>query len=265
MEAAADASPDTSQGASKGVSQAGRPFGILGLCLSLIGLAVLALIGTLVICGLILAVVATVMGWQHFGEVLRQALNNNASEAFEMRGLLAAVLAFYVAVAGAVLIAAKWRGGAKWRDLVGWLPFRVSDWRTWAIMAGALAYSAAASVVIGHFWHSTAQLTIPSDWLAAAILFVIAAVVAPVTEELLFRGWIYTSLRFAWGFWPALLISSVLFALAHYDQTHIYALAVFPIGMVIGIIRERAGIKASIVFHAINNLAAFCLAAIGNG
>jgi membrane protease YdiL (CAAX protease family) len=261
MEAAAD----TSQDASRDVSQAARPFGILGLCLSLIGIAVLTLIGTALICVLVLAVVATAMGWQHFGDLARQAFDGGGNETFEMRGLLAAVVAFYVAVAGSVLVAAKWRGGAKWRDLVGWIPFRVSDWRIWAIMAGALAYSAAASLVIGHYApHSATQLTIPSDWLAAAMFFVIAAIVAPVTEELLFRGWIYTALRFSWGFWPALLISSVLFAAAHYDKTHFYALAVFPIGLVIGILRERAGIKASIVFHAINNLAAFCLAAFGN-
>ncbi len=251
--------------AGQDVRREGRPFGILGLCLSLIGLAVLAVIGTALVGAVILAVVATAMGWQHFGEVARQALDSG-NETFEMRCLLVGVLAFYFAVAGAILIAAKWRGGVKWRDLVGWLPFRVSDWRVWALMAGALAYSAMASVLFAHFWpHSTAQLTIPSDRLAAVMLFVMAAVVAPVTEELLFRGWIYTALRFTWGFWPALLISSALFAIAHYDQTHFYALAVFPIGMVIGIIRERAGIKASIVFHAINNFAAFCLAAIGTG
>lgn len=266
MEAAADAGQDANRDASQDGSRAARPFGVLGLCLSLIGLAALTLIGTALIGALIVAVVATVMGWQHFGDLARQAFAGSGSDTFEMRALLAAVLAFYVAVAAAVLIAAKWRAGANWRDLLGWRSFRLSDWRIWAIVAGALVYSAAASLALGHFWpHSSAELAIPPDRLAAVMLFVVAAVVAPVTEELLFRGWIYTSLRFSWGFWPALLISSVLFALAHYDKTHFYALAVFPIGVVIGLLRERAGIKASIMFHAINNLAAFCLAVIGNG
>jgi membrane protease YdiL (CAAX protease family) len=261
MNAVADAGQDLGQD----VGRAGRPFGVLGLCLSLIGLAVLALIGTALICAAVVAVVATAMGWQHFGDVARQAFAHG-NETFETRCLLAAVLAFYVAVAAAILVAAKWRGGAKWRDLIGWLPFRLSDWRVWAIMAAALAYSAGTGIALAHVApHSPLQLMIPSDPAAASMLFIVAAVVAPVTEELLFRGWIYTALRFSWGFWPALLISSTLFALAHYDRTHFYALAVFPIGLAIGLIRERAGIKASIVFHAINNFAAFALAALGAG
>lgn len=243
-----------------------KPFGILGLCLSLIGLAVLALIGTALISLVLLAVAAVSVGWQPLVDLAKQAFDGG-NEVFEMRFLLAAVLAFYLAVAMAIFIAARWRGSAEWRDLIGWRGFRPSDWRIWAIMAGALAYSATASVVLGHFWpHSTAQLTVPTDPAAAIMLFVIAAVAAPVTEEMLFRGWIYTALRFNWGFWAALLISSALFAIAHYDQTHFYALAVFPIGIAIGFIRERTGsIKPAIVFHAINNFAAFCLAAIGSG
>ncbi len=37
----------------------------------------------------------------------------------------------------------------------------------------------------------------------------------------------------------------------------------FPIGLALGVIRERTGsVKASITYHAINNLAAFCLSAL---
>lgn len=256
---------DAEVDAGQKLNQTARPFGVLGLCLSLIGLAALAVIGTLLVSVAVVAVVATAMGWQHFADIARQSLDGG-DDTFEMRCLLGVGLAFYLAVAGAILIAAKWRGGARWRDLIGWLPFRLSDWRVWAIMAGTFAYSVGASIVFSHFWpHSTAQLTVPSDRVAAVMLFVIAAIVAPITEELLFRGWIYTALRFSWGFWPALLISSILFALAHYDATHFYALAVFPIAIAMGVIRERAGIKASIVFHAINNFAAFCVAALGGG
>ena len=94
----------------------------------------------------------------------------------------------------------------------------------------------------------------------------LAVLIAPVTEELLFRGWIYTGLRFHWGLWPALLTTSALFACAHYENTHLYALAVFPIGLALGVIRERTGsVKASILFHALNNFVAFGLMMLSGG
>ena len=89
---------------------------------------------------------------------------------------------------------------------------------------------------------------------------------APFTEELLFRGWIYTSLRFSFGLWPAVLASAAVFGFAHYEDTHLYALAVFPVGIALALIRERTGsVKASMLFHAFNNLIAFCAAALNIG
>jgi membrane protease YdiL (CAAX protease family) len=165
----------------------------------------------------------------------------------------------------AIVIAARWRGKSQWRDLIGWRPFRLGDRWVWLIMLAALIYSVTADSLIGHFFpHAPAQLSIPSDRVTAGALFALAVVFAPIAEELLFRGWIYTALRAHWGLWPALLTSSALFAFAHYEGTHLYALAVFPIGLALGLIRERTGsIKVSIGYHAFNNLAAFALAALG--
>ena len=182
-----------------------------------------------------------------------------------IRVLFLLLLVFHIAIAVAIVIAARWQGKSQWRDLIGWKPFRLGDRLIWVIMLAALIYSVSADTLIGHFFpHPPAQLSVPSDQVSAIALFALAAIVAPITEELLFRGWIYTALRFRWGLWPALLTSSALFAFAHYEGTHLYALAVFPIGLALGVIRERTGsIKVSIGYHAFNNLAAFCLAALG--
>jgi membrane protease YdiL (CAAX protease family) len=54
------------------------------------------------------------------------------------------------------------------------------------------------------------------DHTLLVVLFAIIVVgAAPITEELLFRGFIFGGLRKAWGVWPAVLLSSALFGVAH--------------------------------------------------
>ena len=104
------------------------------------------------------------------------------------------------------------------------------------------------------------------DPAAALGLSVLAVVFAPGVEELVFRGWIFTHLRRDFSFATALLASSVVFAGLHYDSTHLYALAVFPVGLALGAMREITGsIKPTIAFHAFNNFLACCLSFVGPG
>ena len=96
-------------------------------------------------------------------------------------------------------------------------------------------------------------------------LFVTLAVVAaPVTEELLFRGWLYTGLRSRLAAGTTILVTAALFGLAHWERTHLYALAVFPVGLALGFIRERTGtIRATMTFHAAYNGFACLLLILG--
>ena len=90
-----------------------------------------------------------------------------------------------------------------------------------------------------------------------ALTVLLAVVMAPLAEELFFRGWLYTSLRARFSFVTALTVTSVLFGLAHFEKTGIYALAVMPVGFVLGFVRERTGsVVATIAIHAIYNGAA---------
>ncbi len=247
---------------SEAVPQA-EPLGPLGLLLSLVAIAALSIILTALM-GIAMALVAAlVMGPSAFLNALDAAVRDSDSLT-AVRALFVLMLAFHIAIAVAIVVAARWRGKSRWRDLIGWRSFRLGDKWVWLIMLAALIYSVGADSLIGHFFpHRPAQLSIPSDQVVAIALFALAVVFAPIAEELLFRGWIYTALRAHWGLWPALLISSALFGFAHYEGTHLYALAVFPIGLALGLIRERTGsIKVSIGYHAFNNLAAFALAAL---
>ena len=61
-------------------------------------------------------------------------------------------------------------------------------------------------------------------------------------------------------------ISALLFALAHYERTHLYALAVLPVGLILGAARERAGtFWATASLHALYNFSGWLLTALGAG
>lgn len=235
-----------------------KPFDFVGLCIGLITIFAFSLLVTIVAGTIATAVAAVLMGWQGLIDAMHAVLAHSDRE----RSVLVAIsLVIYFGVAAGVFAVARWRGKTKWRELIGWQPFRLLDRRIWMIIAAALIYSVLANAALDHFVsHPPEQLTIPTDPGAAAALFILAVFFAPVTEELVFRGWLYTGLRYNWGVWPALLATSALFAAAHYERTHLYALAVFPIGLALGVIRECTGsVRASIFFHAINNFAAFGL------
>ena len=85
------------------------------------------------------------------------------------------------------------------------------------------------------------------------VVAVIAVVVAPITEEILFRGLIYPTLRRYLGPLGAISVSAGAFAVLH---VHLPTLApLFVIGFVLAYLYERTGsLTASIAAHAANNL-----------
>jgi membrane protease YdiL (CAAX protease family) len=96
-----------------------------------------------------------------------------------------------------------------------------------------------------------AHLNTPQT-IASAVL---AIVVAPVVEELYFRGIVFRSLRDRHGFWVGALVSGVIFGLVHYvpapwqDSMLLQAIMVFT-GIALAWIYERRGnLVADIAAH----------------
>lgn len=88
------------------------------------------------------------------------------------------------------------------------------------------------------------------------LVFAIAAIAAPLTEELLFRGCLYGFLRQSTGRATALAISSVLFALIHAHPATTPALAVFAVGL--ALLYEYTGsLWAPIAVHSAFNMLNF--------
>jgi membrane protease YdiL (CAAX protease family) len=98
---------------------------------------------------------------------------------------------------------------------------------------------------------------IPEAFGAGTIGFIIAAmmvaVLAPVAEELFFRGFLYQALRQRWGVNVAVIASGVLFSLAHFNLYLLVPIAV--IGFALAYLYERSdSLGPPIMLHALNNL-----------
>jgi hypothetical protein len=88
------------------------------------------------------------------------------------------------------------------------------------------------------------------------LAFITLIIIAPVFEEVLFRGYLYGKLRKAVPIWLAILIVSVVFAVVH-GQWNV-ALDVFVLSIVLCILREMTGnIWAGILLHMCKNGLAF--------
>ncbi len=90
--------------------------------------------------------------------------------------------------------------------------------------------------------------------LMALFVFVVVVFVAPVCEEIVYRGLLWGAVeKHGAGRWPAFALTTLLFALAHFELTRTPLLLVVAIP--IGLARVYTGrLPASIVAHQVNNL-----------
>ena len=239
-----------------------RPYGILGLLLSLLGVLVIASGVLAGFAGLFALINGLLFGWADVGDSF-SALTAGSLDQVATAGLLVGSAA-YVAAAFAIYAMARRRAGDGWRSLLGWTSFR-TDRIFWALLAGAVAYQMVAGALV-RFIHPEAKnwLILPDGPLGVASAVLLIAVLAPICEELLFRGWIFTALRWRYGFASALWVTAVLFALAHWEKTYLYALAILPMGLLLGYLRERTGsTRATILFHTLYNSAGLAVSFLG--
>jgi membrane protease YdiL (CAAX protease family) len=164
------------------------------------------------------------------------------------------VSGLYLGVAIATVGAAVLRGRRDWGRLVAL--DRVRHWRDLAVIAAiTLVYITLATYAVEHARDRSLLISGPTDVLLAGTIVVNLVILAPVAEELLFRGWLYTGLRGRLGFAPSFLLTVASFAAIHWDPGHRRILQVLPLAIALGILRERAGsIKPTIALHAVYNL-----------
>ena len=134
----------------------------------------------------------------------------------------------------------------------------------WLALAVAPLFNLVSSVALGALAPDSGNMpptpTDPAQWF---LLFAVAVVIGPICEEMLFRGWLFTALRTRQPFGNAAWITAALFAVMHIGYGALYALLIFPVGLVLAFARERYGsIKPTIVIHGLFNATALILAFI---
>ena len=93
------------------------------------------------------------------------------------------------------------------------------------------------------------------------LFFLVAGMIGPVAEEIFFRGIIYGFFR-RWGVLAALILSSVMFVLAHLATTGIPVTQIVG-GIIFAIAYEKEGsLMVPITIHALGNMAIFTLSLV---
>ncbi len=93
-------------------------------------------------------------------------------------------------------------------------------------------------------------------------MIIASVVIAPICEEILFRGFIYNCLKRACGMWPAILASSLLFGAIHTSLLQILPLSIFAILLCLAYERAQSiwlPIAIHAIFNGISVIAIICL------
>jgi membrane protease YdiL (CAAX protease family) len=181
---------------------------------------------------------------------------------FELAVTLIAQSAGHLGVAGWL---SRTRGSGSWAEDFG---LRIRSRDVWGIAVGVLLQLVVA-VVVGPIVQLFAPEDAPQQGVAeiaervqgavGKLVFVVLIVaLAPVVEEVVFRGMLLSRLRRSMSAWPAIVTSAAVFALIHrlLDPDATFAVpGLFVVGLVLGWLAIRDGDLSTPIFvHAGVNL-----------
>jgi uncharacterized protein len=141
----------------------------------------------------------------------------------------------------------------------GLRPFRSSAFG-W-IFAALVVYLVLASVYTVLFDPPSEQLPngledADRDVLLAVATGVLLIGIAPLAEELFFRGFIYQALRNSYGVLPGAILSGLIFGAIHLELFKIVQLAI--LGVILALLFEKTrSLWSPIILHGVNNSLAF--------
>lgn len=99
-----------------------------------------------------------------------------------------------------------------WESL-GLLVPQQPQWMVLLSMAAGCCLVAWLLYMIQPDWFALVTLPV---WLSGITGLLLMVVLAPVVEEIIFRGFVYRMLREQWGVWVSVAVSSVFFSLLHH-------------------------------------------------
>lgn len=140
-----------------------------------------------------------------------------------------------------------------------WFRFELKgNWLLWGLggYLTALPLMLTVSVVNQQIWQGQGgsnpllQTVLEAqDPIALAVFFMTASIAAPLFEEFLFRGFLLPSLTRYMPVWGAIVLSSLVFAIAHLSLSEVLPLMV--LGMILGIVYTRSrNLLAPMLLHS---------------
>lgn len=169
-----------------------------------------------------------------------------------------------LALVGVAFWIARWRGERNPLHALGLRRPR-PGWIKVAVAGYAIYFVAVIVIVtlIGEPEQSDVadQLGFETSTFAAIVAGLLIVVVAPVCEEIFFRGFFFAGLRSKLPFWLAGLLSALLFGAVHLSDANVIAAAQLTLlGLVLAGVYERTdSLWSNIAVHAFNNAIAFTL------
>jgi membrane protease YdiL (CAAX protease family) len=137
-------------------------------------------------------------------------------------------------------------------------------------VVGAMAFAVVAyAILLGLTVSSSrpdviATLFSVHPWLTAFVVFFIMllfGILGPLSEELFFRGWLWTGLRRHWDVLPTALLTSALWLVLHFSEGVLRPAFLLPVAIALALARHFGGsVRAPLVLHVVYNLVIYNLA-----
>jgi membrane protease YdiL (CAAX protease family) len=213
------------------------------------------LVDVVVIVALIFGIttgIAGVWAWQQFGAW---------PTALKTSDVATWVVALIVLIQNAALVAYVWLRGRTDID-IGWQINRMA--LVYTLVGVPLLFT--VNIIIGAVFalmdlrqNQVASYPLYAGDMTGQLLFgVAAAVIAPLGEEILFRGYWVQRLRGWWGVPVAIVVSALLFAAAHSwsatEGAGVLVIQTFVMGVILAWLRVASGsIWPAVCAHAANN------------
>lgn len=222
-------------------------------------------------------IVAGIVAWAFFGFMLAQALGFACIAALQWAGvplenidqsIFNAVANFIIySLAITIIIGVPWWIKKRKTTLVDLGLQRAPKWMDFVwLIAGIFVYLVLTAIVTG-----TAMVLFPQgDYMEAqdvgftaltnnwqfVLAFASLVIVAPVAEEVIFRGYLFGKLQKHAATWLAVILSAALFSIAHWQFN--VSLDTFALGIVLALSRVVSGsIWPAILIHMLKNGVAF--------
>jgi membrane protease YdiL (CAAX protease family) len=176
-------------------------------------------------------------------------------------------------IASSTLLAVLWlflkRRKSSFKDL-GFRAFKASD-ISWVILGAVIYYGALimalslANLIPGFDLGETQTIGyLSANGWQKILAFIGLVAIPPLAEEMLFRGFLYRGLARRWPKYIAAIISSLLFAVVHFQWN--VGVDVFVLSMVMILLYEKTkNLWVCVALHGLKNLVAYLMLFVFTG